>query len=111
MENLFNTLNAKKIHYSRNKFVTTGIGTDVNYLVANAQKSGPEYFLYLGLIRKHKAVLELVKTFANLSEKLVVAGPLKDIPYCKEVISEIDKYPNITYYGEVKIEDEGYPLN
>ena len=100
-------LDSNNISFDRSKFFTTWIGIDLKYVLNNQTHVYPkEYTVYLGLIRKHKAVLEIVKAFQNLDEKLLVVGPIKNIPYCDEVIQEIKKSPNITYYGEIGTDKE-----
>ncbi len=95
------------IDFDKDKFITSWIGIDLKYVLNNQVHKYPkEYTVYLGLIRKHKAVLEIVKAFQNLDEKLLVVGPIKNIPYCDEVIQEIRKSPNITYYGEIGTDKE-----
>ncbi len=100
-------LKDKNIEFNRDNFFTTWIGIDLKYVLNNQTHIYPkEYTVYLGLIRKHKAVLEIVKAFQNLDEKLLVVGPVKNIPYCDEVIQEIENSPNITYYGEIGTDEE-----
>lgn len=109
-EVLFDALDKNDIKYDPKKFVTTWIGTDVAYISSHSRKRAPKYFLYLGLVRKHKAVLELVRAFSKTTEALKIVGPLKNIPYCDEVIAEVIKTPNVSYYGEAQTIDEKIKL-
>lgn len=100
-------LKEKNIEYIKENFITTWIGIDLEYILRNQKHTYPkEYSVYLGLIRKHKAVLEIVQAFSEIEQKLVVVGPVKNIEYCDHVLELIEKYPNIKYLGEIGTEKE-----
>lgn len=85
----------------QSRVLTIGLGFDVADFITNRSKIKSNYYLYLGLIRKHKGVLEIVKYFSTTNRKLKVAGPVKNIPYCHEVLEIIKKSKNIEYLGEI----------
>lgn len=105
-ENLRNRAN----YFSNSKrVVTTRPCYDMSlYLKTKKVKNG-KYFLYLGVIARYKSVLDIVKTFSKLKEKLFIVGPCNDknqASYFKEILKYVENFDNIKYLGETNSENE-----
>jgi len=105
-ENLKNRAN----YFSKTKrVVVIRPSCDVSLYLKNKKRENGKYFLYLGVIARYKSVLDVVKIFSNLKEKLLLVGPCNDkdqVSYFKEIIKYTKDFDNIKYFGQTNNERE-----
>ena len=105
---------SQSLRYNRVSMPVHGItvinpGMDVVRYRKNVQHARKSYFIYMGIITKYKGVLDLVRFFHQLGEKLLIVGPpqpgIEGIKYLNRVLQYADGL-NVQYHGEVKTEHE-----
>ncbi len=86
-----------------------GFGMDVKNYQTKYKSETKGYYIYIGVIARYKGVLDLVKAFQKSDEELLLVGPAHTVEeqnYLNEIINVTKTFPNISYYGETKNEEE-----
>jgi len=94
---------------TQNQVVNTGYGLNLDEIQKKAKQFSRDFYLYLGVIARYKAVYHIAAAFTQIDQNLLLVGPCHaagEIPYFNRILALSRQYPNITHYGATQTEAE-----